>query len=303
MRCAIYARYSSDLQRATSIEDQIRVATEYAAARGWTVLAAHIYSDAGISGASIDGRPGMQALLRAVAERPAPFDVLLADDTSRVSRDPADAHRILQRLTFHGVRLIYIAQSIDSASDQAEVLVGVHGIVDSLYRRELTAKSRRGVIGQLERGYSTGARTYGYRSVPVLDLTGRRDPATGQTALLGKRLEIDEAKAAIVRRVFEDYAAGTGVGAILWRLHRDGVPNPTGGRQWAESTLRRMLGNERVRRPHDLRADAHRARARDAAEGGSRRAARAVACRRAARVTHRNRRSVAARGRPTRGGP
>src|SRR5262245_60591868 len=39
-RCGIYARYSSDLQRGSSIEDQIRRCREYAAGRGWTIIEA-----------------------------------------------------------------------------------------------------------------------------------------------------------------------------------------------------------------------------------------------------------------------
>jgi site-specific DNA recombinase len=50
MRAAIYARYSSDLQRETSLEDQTAVAKRYATERQWTVLKEHIYTDAGISG-------------------------------------------------------------------------------------------------------------------------------------------------------------------------------------------------------------------------------------------------------------
>jgi hypothetical protein len=42
---------------------------------------------------------------------------------------------ILKRLKFAGVRVIYVAQGIDSSSEQAELLIGVHGIVDSLYSR------------------------------------------------------------------------------------------------------------------------------------------------------------------------
>jgi site-specific DNA recombinase len=35
MRVAIYARYSSDLQRETSLQDQITVAKRYAEQHGW----------------------------------------------------------------------------------------------------------------------------------------------------------------------------------------------------------------------------------------------------------------------------
>jgi len=94
----------------------------------------------GISGSSIDGRPGLQALLAAAEQTPRPIDVLLVDDSSRVSRDTADAIRIMQRLKFCGIRVIYISQNFDSANEQAETLVAVRGMVDSLYLREMVTK-------------------------------------------------------------------------------------------------------------------------------------------------------------------
>jgi site-specific DNA recombinase len=50
MRLAIYARYSSDLQRPTSIEDQVRKCRQFAEQRGWTVLEEFVRSDAEVSG-------------------------------------------------------------------------------------------------------------------------------------------------------------------------------------------------------------------------------------------------------------
>src|SRR6185503_14626139 len=129
MRAAAYARFSTDMQRETSIDDQLATARRYATAQGWTVLDAHVYTDAAVSGASLE-RPGIQAMLAAAARRPLPFDVLLVDDSSRVSRDLADAVRVMQQLRFLGVRVVYISQGIDSANEQAETLVAVHGMVD-----------------------------------------------------------------------------------------------------------------------------------------------------------------------------
>lgn len=246
MRVAVYARYSSDMQRATSIEDQIAVARAYAERHGWAVLDGQIYTDAGISGASIDGRPGLQALLRAITTTPPPFDVLLVDDSSRVSRDLADAIRVLQQLKFNGIRAIYISQGIDSASEQAETLVAVHGMVDSLYLREMRTKIRRGVMGQLTRGYHTGARIYGYRTIPVLDPSGRID-GDGRPAIVGKRIEIDPDQARVIVQAFEWYASGIGVPTIIRRLNQGRVPTPRGASVWGASPIRRMLSNMRYR--------------------------------------------------------
>jgi hypothetical protein len=42
MRAACYARYSSDLQRESSIDDQLAMARRYAEAQGWTVMPAWV---------------------------------------------------------------------------------------------------------------------------------------------------------------------------------------------------------------------------------------------------------------------
>jgi DNA invertase Pin-like site-specific DNA recombinase len=48
MRAVIYARYSSDLQREASIEDQLSLCAERAKREGWTVVGN--YSDRAASG-------------------------------------------------------------------------------------------------------------------------------------------------------------------------------------------------------------------------------------------------------------
>lgn len=74
MRAAIYARYSSDLQSRSSIEDQVRLTREHAERHGWTTI--DIYTDYGVSGASMM-RPGLQALLADAKQRR--FEVVLGD--------------------------------------------------------------------------------------------------------------------------------------------------------------------------------------------------------------------------------
>lgn len=242
MRVAVYARFSSDLQRATSIDDQIATARRYAEAQEWQVLPNQIYTDAALSGASLE-RPGIQALRSAVARRPLPFDVLLVDDSSRVSRDLSDAVRFLQELKFAGVRVIYLSQSIDSANEQAETLVAVHGVVDSLYLREMSKKIKRGLAGQLDRGFATGGVTFGYRTVPVPDPSGKVD-VNGYPVLLGKRVEVVLEEARTVVQIFEWYASGLGAGRLVERLNREGHRGPRGAR-WREGAVKRVLANEK----------------------------------------------------------
>ena len=186
MRVACYARYSSDLQRETSIADQLGVAARYAKERGWQLADGHIYTDAAVSGATIQGRKGVQRLLAAAAENPKPFDVLLVDDSSRIARDIADAIRMMQQLKYRGIRVIYISQGIDSDSEQADALVTVHGLIDSLYLKELAKKVKRGLAGQMDRGFSTGALQYDYDKISEFDPSGAKD-ADGRPVVVGRR--------------------------------------------------------------------------------------------------------------------
>jgi len=222
---------------------------EIAVRQGWDVLDGHIYSDEAISGAS-DERTGLQRLIEAATTNSRPFGVVLVDDTSRLSRKLADSLRIFEQLRFANVRLIFVSQGIDTESEQAEVLLATHGIVDSLYIKELAKKTHRGVEGRALQGFHTGGRCFGYRSVPIEDPT-RRD-VYGRPQIVGVRLEIEPDQAAVVRQMFSDYAAGDSIKTIAKLLNAERIapPSPYRGQRhpsWAPSALSVMLHNDRYR--------------------------------------------------------
>jgi hypothetical protein len=107
--CAIYARYSSELQNPLTIDQQIRKCREYAERHRLRILDRHIYADEAISGAT-DDREGLRRLLMRAKEKPPAFSVILVDDTSRLSRKLVDSLRIFEQLQFAGIRVIFVAQ-------------------------------------------------------------------------------------------------------------------------------------------------------------------------------------------------
>lgn len=74
-RAAIYARFSSDLQRDRSIEDQVALCREYAVRNGYNVVV--VFSDRAITGSSFLLRRGIQDLLKAA--RAGGFDFVIAE--------------------------------------------------------------------------------------------------------------------------------------------------------------------------------------------------------------------------------
>ena len=234
MRYVIYARYSSDLQRQSSIEDQLRKCHEYGRSQGWIPAKDGTFTDEAISGVSTD-RPGLQCMLQATTSPVRQFDVILVDDTSRISRNLSDAVQLFERLKFAGVRVIAVSQGIDTHSEQADVLVTVHGLVDSLYVKELAKKTHRGLEGVLLRGLHAGGRCYGYRNVP----------AEGG----GVKLVIHPEEAAMVKRVFELSANGLSLKSIAAELNREKLPPPrpritSKQASWCPTAIREMLRRE-----------------------------------------------------------
>jgi site-specific DNA recombinase len=248
LRAAVYARYSSDRQSPESIPDQIRKCRQYAEAHGWEVLDAHIYSDAAVSG-TISDRVGLKQLLALAESKPRPFDAILVDDSSRLSRKLSDALSFSDRLKFVGVRLVFVGQGFDSDSEQSDILMAVHGITDSTYIKELSKKTHRGLEGKALRSLHTGGRIFGYRSAPIAD--PERKDAYGRALVSGVRLEVDPEQAKVVRRIFSLYSSGLSIKSVTKRLNAEHVtsPQPRADRQrsWAPSSVRCILRNLRYR--------------------------------------------------------
>lgn len=245
-RCAIYARYSSDMQRESSIEDQIRKCREYAAKQGWIVLDDYIFYDQAISGSKFDERAALQRLLVAAEQRPRPFELVLIDDTSRLARNVEDALYSVKVLDFNGVELVSVSQGLRSSNQSAREMFTMFGMMDERFLRDLAYKVLRGQEGCVEVGYIAGGRCYGYRNVPVEDPTRRGD--YGRPFVIGVKRVIEPEEAAIVGRIFEMYASGMSLDRIACTLRAEGVPAPRPPRRnsiraWSGDGIGEMLRN------------------------------------------------------------
>jgi site-specific DNA recombinase len=193
--------------------------------------------------ASIEGRDGLQQLVKAAKAKSRTFDCVLAYDTSRLARDLSDALRTFKILEFYGVTVVSVSQGIDSSQGNARPLLAMHGIMDEQYLTDLAKKVHRGQEGRALNGFTTGGRIYGYNNVPIEDPT--RTGKYGRPAVLGVKLEINPQQAAVVCRIFTMYAEGMGQGTIAIQLNAEGVAGPNG--PWSRYTIHEMLRNQRYR--------------------------------------------------------
>ncbi|WP_088937757.1 recombinase family protein [Rhizobium sp. N122] len=210
-RAVFYGRFSTDLQNDKSVEDQFSLCQDFAARLGVTIVKQ--YSDRAKSGASMFGRPGLADLMMA-AER-GEYEILITEHTDRVSRDIADLADIHKRLKFRNIEMQCVNGGL---MDTAQI--GLYGIVGQMQREEGARKVKRGMTGVVRSGRNPGGKAYGYR------------PIQGQKG----ELEIVEEEAAIIRRIFDMYAAGLSARTIAKALNDEGVPAPR-GKQWNASTI------------------------------------------------------------------
>ncbi|MDE4100292.1 recombinase family protein [Phaeobacter gallaeciensis] len=210
-RAAIYARYSTDMQKQSSIEDQILLCTERMKANGDNLIQS--YTDHAVSGASLM-RPGIQMLLQdAISGK---VDTVYAEALDRFSRDQEDIAGIFKRLSFAGVKIVTLSEG-----EINHLHIGLKGTMNALFLKDLADKTRRGLRGRVEAGKSGGGKCFGYDVVPGEDR--------------GERV-VNVVHAAIVKRIFEDYADGKSPKAIAKQLNRENVPGPS-GKGWGQSTI------------------------------------------------------------------
>lgn len=217
-RVALYARYSSDRQSEHSIEEQLRICRAQAEQNGRQIVLT--FQVAAIYGSTML-RQGYQALLAAM--RGGGVDVVLAEALDRFSRDQEHVSAFYKLATYQRVRLATLSEG-----EVSLLHVGLKGTMNALFLEDLAAKTRRGLEGRVRAGRATGPTPYGYRRVTSV----RR--ADGEIDR-GLR-EIVPEQAAVVRRIFEEYAAGVTPGVIARRLNAEGVASPRGA-GWNATTL------------------------------------------------------------------
>jgi DNA invertase Pin-like site-specific DNA recombinase len=195
-RLALYLRVSTSEQNTRNQRRDLKAAAER---HGWSVVA--VFEDAGISGAKgRDGRPGLDALLRAVVRRE--FDVVAAWSVDRLGRSLTDLLTVLGELHANGVGLYLHQQGLDTTTPSGRAMFQMMGVFAEFERAMIRERVMAGLARAREEGTKLGRR-------PIEEADAKK------AAAIHKALA---AKTGI-RRIARDL--GVGVGTVL-RI-RDGL--------------------------------------------------------------------------------
>jgi site-specific DNA recombinase len=234
MIAAIYARKSTEQkgtdEEAKSVHRQIENARAFARGKGWTVPDAHVYADDAISGVETTKLRSRQRMIDLIASGRAPFGAVILRDASRFSRRDGDEVVAQLKQIAQRVEIWYYGDNQRFAFGDlgSNVTAFISSEMAAEYRRSIAKWTTEAMHRKAQQGHVTGGTVFGYTNVRVGGHVERR---------------IDEAQAAIVRRIFNEAAAGSGYIRIAKQLNADGVPPPTAKARgvWGPTTIHRLL--------------------------------------------------------------
>lgn len=223
-RTAIYARYSSDNQRAESIDEQIRACRYYAQQTGLYDIVA-VYKDEALSGYKNAHKRDGFAQLMADAEA-GKFEAVMVYELSRFSRNGSDTIVNTEKLARLGIEFVSVREKLDQTPEGRMMMFVITGM-NEYYSANLAIETMRGLKENAYQAKHTGG-------IPPL----------GYDLDSNGHYIINPEEAAAVRLIFDMYLEGNGYTAICDELNRMGYRTKR-GTLFVRNSMYDLLRNEK----------------------------------------------------------
>lgn len=225
-RCAVYCRVSSDErldQSFNSIDAQREAGHAYITSQsheGW-IAVADDYEDGGYSGGHME-RPALRRLLTDIEA--GKIDVVVVYKIDRLSRSLADFARMVDVFDRKGVSFVSVTQQFNTTTSMGRLTLNIL-LSFAQFEREVTGERIRDKIAASKaKGLWMGG------PVPLgYDVRERR-------------LVVNEAQAALVRRLFDDFVSLRSATLMVKTYAAEGL-RTKGGKPFTKQTIYKMLHN------------------------------------------------------------
>ena len=148
MRAWIYARLSNDEdQEMNSLLNQQVICREFCIARGYQIIGTS--SDNNVSGMTFS-RPGLDKLTTAADS--GKIDGIVVKDLSRLGRHRTQTALLIDYLRERQIRVLSVTEGIDTLCEEDDLIIGVRGLMNDYYVRDLGNKIRAGYQQKLQDG-------------------------------------------------------------------------------------------------------------------------------------------------------
>ena len=148
MRVWIYSRLSNDDDcEMNSLLNQQEICRAFAERQGHQIIG--LSSDDNVSGMNFSRR-GLNELTAAVDT--GRLDAVLVKDLSRLGRHRTQTALFIDYLRERGVRVISVTEGLDTAADEDDLVIGVRGLMNDYYAKDIGKKIRTGYRQKQQEG-------------------------------------------------------------------------------------------------------------------------------------------------------
>lgn len=227
IRLAPYCRVSSDSEdQLHSFAAQIRYYKDYEKKHPQYKIV-DIYADEGITGTSMAKRDDLHRLIKDCKK--GLVDRIIVKSVSRFARNTEELLATLRMLKEMDVSVYFEEQDIDTEKLNMEMIVTFPGMAAQQESAAISGNMRWSYKKRMESGeFNCCAPAYGF------------DMENGE-------LVVNEAEAAVIRRIFQMYLSGIGKQSIATALNRERIPRRYDQKKWYHSTIHYILNNERYK--------------------------------------------------------
>lgn len=223
-RAAAYCRVSTDSEdQSNSFSAQLKYYTEYIKSNPEMEFV-DIYADEGITGTCVNKRDEFKRMMKDASY--GKIDRVFVKSVSRFARNSLECLEAIRTLSSFGVSVLFENDNIDTKSMNSELILYVKS---AFAQSEALAGSKRvstAIRMRMENGeFITCTAPYGYKLDKKCNL-----------------LVIPE-EAEVVKRIFNLYLCGNGIGKIVKILNDEGIQNVSG--KWTIPGVRYILSNEK----------------------------------------------------------
>lgn len=227
LRVAAYCRVSTDTEeQATSYDAQIQHYREYIISKPeWELV--DIYADEGISATNTKKREEFNRMIEDC--KLGRIDLVITKSISRFARNTVDCLNYIRELKEMNIPVFFEKESINTMDAKGEVLLT---IMASLAQQESESLSKNVKLGMQYRFQQ------GKIMVNTSCFLGYDKDENGNLVINPKQAEI-------VKRIYREYLEGKSILAICRGLERDKIRTARGNPRWHDSSVRKILENEK----------------------------------------------------------
>ena len=228
-KVAGYARVSTDTEeQETSYETQKRYYTDYITGRSDWVFAG-MYTDDGISATETKHREGFNQMIKDALD--GKIDMIITKSVSRFARNTVDSLTTVRKLRDRGIGIYFEKENIDTLDSKGELLIT---IMSSLAQEESRSISENTAWGK-RKSFAEGKVSLAYSH-----FLGYDKGPDGEFI-------INPEQAETVKRIYRLFLDGYSYAPICGILEQEGRKTPEGRTKWIDTTVKRILTNEKYK--------------------------------------------------------